>query len=163
MPRQNPAAEVKWTFLDYLGRSSTVGINMPTNLGIIGMAGELADAATLREAMLDLVSGTLVRQEFSPYVTKYNSSLTTTNTNIQRERRWIVIYQDDVNFERMQLTVPCARVANPANDTILDTEGFAILTSVQWTAFIIAFELVARSKDGNTVTILYAYIQDDNL
>jgi len=163
MPRQNPSAEVKWTFLDYLGLTSTVSINMPTNIGAIGMASELTDAQVLREAMGDLTGGTLIRQEFSPYITRFSNNLSTTNVNIQRERRWIVVYEDIVNFELMELTVPCARVSDPTNATIVNEEGFAILTSAQWSAFQIAFEAVARSKDGNPVNVLYAYIQDDNL
>lgn len=163
MARQNPSAELTYTFLDFLGRTSKTTINIPTSLGAVGMASELTDAETLRTAIAGISGGTLIRQEFSPYVTKFSSSLTTVNTSIQRERRWIIVYEDNVNFERMELTVPCARVSDPANETIVDPDGFAILDTDQWDMFKTSFETIVRSKDKNPVTLLYAYITDDNL
>jgi hypothetical protein len=162
MARANPASEFKFTFLDYRNRQATLTLNANYNLGALTMNTAITDIATLRSALSGISGGTITRQEFAPYITKYNGTAID-NPNIQRERQWVIVYQDNVNFEMMSMTVPCARVSDPTNATIVDTEGFAILTMPQWTGFKQAFENVARSKDGNNVTVKYAFIQDTNL
>jgi len=162
MPLQNPASTVKWTFLDYTSKTSTLELNTNENLGIVGMAQQLTDLQTLETAFSGISGGTIVKQEFSPYVTSFIAN-PITNENNQRERRWIVVFEDEFNGEEGQVTLPCARVSNSVNAPIVDEEGFAILSMPQWTKFKTEFEKVGRSVHNNYVTFKYAYIQDDNV
>lgn len=162
MPLQNPASTVKWTFLDYTSKTSVVELNTNENLGIVGMAQQLTDLQTLEDAFAGISGGAIIKQEFAPYVTSFIAS-EITNENNQRERRWIVVFEDEFNGEEGQVTLPCARVSNSVGAPIVDAEGFAILTMPQWTKFKAEFEKVARSIHGNFVTFKYAYIQDENV
>lgn len=162
MPVQNPASLVTWTFLDYKSKKATLTLHAEENAGAVTMGGILSGLQTLETAFADLSGGTVSKMSFAPYVTEYGE-IPTNNTNVQIERQWKVVYRDNVNFKQGIFSVPCARVSDPANNSIVDLEGFAILSSDQWTGFKTIFEQVARSVDNNTVTLLYAYIDDVNL
>lgn len=161
MAQMNPDSIIKWDFLDYTGRKSTVTLHTNDNAGSVNMTDNITDIAGLRTAFSLISGGTISRQEWSPYVTTYNQE-SIANPAIQRERVWHVVYKDNVTLAEQELTIPCARVSDVTNEAIVDTNGFAILTMPQWVAFKSAFEAVARSKDKENVTMLYAYISGVN-
>jgi hypothetical protein len=161
MGQLNPDSVMKFDFLDYTGRKSTVTLHTNDNAGALTMTDNITDIAGLRTAFALISGGTITRQEWSPYVTAYNTP-SIANPSIQRERVWHVVYRDNVSKAEQELAIPCARVSDVTNASIVDANGFAILTSDQWVAFKSAFEAVARSKDKENVTLLYAYISGVN-
>lgn len=161
MPIQNPASMVKWVFMDYTSKTSVLELNTNENLGAAGMAQQLTDLQTLETSFGGISGGAIISQHFAPYVTTYVPSVIT-NENIQRERAWVVVYRDNFNGEEGTVTLPNARVSNSVGDSIVDVNGFAIMSSAQWGAFKTIFEQVARSVHGNFVTIQYAFITDNN-
>lgn len=158
----NPDSVIKWDFLDYTGRISTVTLHTNDNAGALNMTDNLIDITSLRNAFDEISLGVITRQEWSPYVTAYNETVIN-NANVQNERQWRIVYRDNVTLNEQELSIPCARVSDQISDPIVDSNGFAILTMPQWSGFKTAFEAVARSRDKNNVTLLYAYITGANV
>lgn len=73
-----------------------------------------------------------------------------------REQKWLFTYQDDVTGKQYHSTIPCAYLTTGAQGTLQANSEQANLGSDDWIAFITAFEDMARSQDGNTVTFISA-------
>lgn len=123
------------------------------------IAAVLTELATLGTAIDDLSSGTMIRSAATQDRSNFNAA-PPTDPNAQRERKWLVRYQDTVNLKYGQVEIPVAFVDATVKTAGTDKANFA---AAQWTSFITAFEATARSVDGNTVNVLEAILVGRNL
>lgn len=158
----NPDSVIVFDVIDYTSRKSTIKLHANDNGGALTIPAAILRNATLRTSLALICGGTIVRQEWSPYITKSNA-VAISNASVQRERQWKIQYTDNVTFAQYTLSIPCARVSDQTNQTIVDVQGFAIMTMPQWVAFKSAFEAVCRSRDKNNITMTGAYITGQNL
>jgi len=123
------------------------------------IAAVLTEAATLGAAISALSSGVLVKSQLIQDSSNFNSS-PPSDPNAQRERKWLVRYQDLTNLKYGQVEIPVALVNG---DVKLANSDRADFTDTLWTDFIAAFETTARSIDGNVVNVLEAILVGRNL
>lgn len=76
-----------------------------------------------------------------------------TSAASQREKKWIVSYEDTVTFKKYSVEIPCALETTgwfKANSDEIDLS----ITGNAWEDFVNAFEAAAVSPDGNPVNVL---------
>jgi len=123
------------------------------------IAAVLTELATLGTAIDGLSLGTMIKSAAMQDRSNFNAA-PPTDPNAQRERKWLVRYQDTVNLKYGQLEIPVALVNATVKTANSDRANFA---AAAWTSFITAFELTGRSVDGNTVNVLEAILVGRNL
>lgn len=106
--------------------------------------------ATLRTALLDVTRSELHADERSYEVTETNV-LQAANSDARNSIRWKMYYKDDVTGKNYTDTIPGADVIDATLVVANTTDWDA--TNAQWIAFKNAFEVVARSIEGNAVTL----------
>jgi len=141
----------KWmqTFADFGGEKSTLTVRIATQTAA-NIAATTALLATLATATDAITNGLVVKEQLIASSTGSGSGKST-NEQAQREHKWLVTYQDSVSLELFHLEVPTAllSVATMAN-SVKDTVS---LGETVWSDWVDAFEAVARSKNGATVTV----------
>lgn len=145
---RNPQAQYSMTYRDYSNEPSSVTIYTRA-YNVLTFADDLADYTDLRAAIGGIALGSLVSDQVSPYQTKYNNALPT-DENAQRERKWVVRYQDDVDFSIYRVEIPCADVVG----RLMPDSDKADLTETDMATFVAQFEETAYSQNGNAVTVL---------
>lgn len=162
MATRNPNSTLSYTFLDYDGEKSVMQFNaVEYNAGTF--PAYLTAIGDFRDSCALISGGTITQESMNLFVTRY-SGVKPTDANFQRERKWVVRYQDDVTFNVYRLEIPCARVIGTANRLlVLPNTNQADLTAPDWVAWIEDFDAVARSQDGNFVTVLDAYLVGRNI
>jgi hypothetical protein len=70
----------------------------------------------------------------------------------QRERKFLVIYEDDVTLALYRMEIPCADYA--LTGLFAGSTDEVILTQTEVAAMIAAFETLAKSPEGNAVTVV---------
>ena len=151
------------TIVDYNGETSTTGVNIG-NVTAVSLPGLLTDIATLRTA----ISGLIVGNQRSDRLTAYNTTLNPalpTSTDAQVERKWRVVYTDtQAFFDDPVNAIPNAGFGKlfdieiaTADSTLLDnnSEFLDIDSPGAGADFVDAFETIARSPYGGTVTVQY--------
>jgi hypothetical protein len=161
MATRNPNATLSYTLLDASGEKSVMQLNS-IEFNITTIPGDLTAIGDFRDSIALSSGGTIEREIFTQFNTRYNA-VKPTDKNFQRERKWLVRYQDDVTFNTYRLEIPCARVVGTASAPLVDAFDNAIVTAPDWVAWIADFEQVARSQDGNFVTFLDAKLVGRNL
>jgi len=146
------------TYLDYSREKSTIDFRI-REMTAATIAAVLTEAATLGSAIDGLSGGTLIKSQLMQDSSKFTEA-PPVDPNAQRERKWLVRYEDTVNLKLGQVEIPVALVNT---DTLATNSDFADFTATEWTDFITAFELTARSIDGNTVNVLEAVLVGRNL
>jgi hypothetical protein len=152
-----PIGHYSVTYLDYTNEDSTFGVHIAElNAGNCAAQGALIQA--LGDAVNDLSLGNPARSRLTAQ-TNTISSTPATDINAQVERKWRVFYVDDVNGREYTLEIPCAKLTG----NLVTNKDDALLTSTEWAAFVTAFEAVAKSQDGNSVTVTSAIHVGKNL
>lgn len=156
----NPRHVGTFTFVDRSNETSSMQFDFPP-ITVGTLPAFLTDFGSLRAATQAISMGTLTRDRWSGDVTAYNAILPT-NPNAQRERKFLFIYQDDTTFVRGRIEVPVADLSLPNLFPAGATDEID-LAQPDIAAWVTAFELLARSPDGNTITVLHGYAVGRNL
>lgn len=153
-----PTSRFAQTYVDFSNEKSTIDFRI-RDMTAATIAAVLTELATLGTAIGGLSSGVLVKSIAMQDSSSFNSA-PPTDPNAQRERKWLVRYQDLTNFKFGQVEIPVAEVSS----TLLQPQSDkADLTATAWTDFITAFETTARSVDGNVVNVIEAILVGRNL
>jgi hypothetical protein len=149
------------TIVDYNGETSTSHVHTG-NVTAVSLPGLLTDIADLRTA----ISGLIVGNQRSDKLTAYNTTLNPalpTSTDAQVERKWLVTYTDTLPFfDDPVNAIPNAGYGKiftmeiaTADSTLLENNSeFLDLDSAgPGQDFADAFETIARSPYGGTVTV----------
>lgn len=140
------AGRYNLTIADYGNERSTFGVWLPTlNSGNIGaqttLVGELktaVDGITIGSNIAYSLIASQVQLSGSPAGSVY----------AQRENKWLVSWTDTVNGHPGTNTIPTADLSK-----LLPNSDQADLTDAAMIAFIAAFEAVAQSNTGHSVSV----------
>lgn len=153
-----PTSMFSQTYIDESRESSTITFRV-RDITAATIAAVLTEVATLGTAIGALSGGTLAKSQLIQDSSSFDAS-PPADPNAQRERKWLVRYQDTVNFKYGQVEIPVAEVS--ATLKVANSDR-ANLAATAWTDFITAFETTARSVDGNIVNVLEAILVGRNL
>lgn len=157
-------AEGSFSFKDYDGEPSSYGFHTGA-VTAVSLPGLLTQFGALRTATAGLSIGTITAESLNVFNTKLANALPT-DENAQRERKWLVFYEDEQQFfdpplnaipnsgyrKVFHFEIPCANFVGQ----LLENTDRADLTTTEWTAYKTAFDNIARSPYGGTVNLLYA-------
>ena len=159
---RNPNSTLSYTFKDYDGESSTQQINA-VEYNVLTFADYLTAIGDYRDSLAKISLGAITQEKMSLMVRKFDPVLPT-DQNAQRERKWVIRFKDDVTFNVFETEIPCAKVIGTAGANLLIAgTSKADFTRQDWIDWIADFEQVARSQDGNFVTVLDAYLVGRNI
>lgn len=151
-----------FTMLDHNGEKSTTSF-YTGNITAVSLPDTLTEFGQLRTAVEGITLGTVAQESLKVFDTKL-SNTRPTDQNAQRERKWLVVYEDNLPFfdapvnaipnegYRKVFTFEIA-TADIANRLVTNTDE-ADLTNPGIAAFKTAFEQIARSPYGGTTTVL---------
>lgn len=144
------------TFADYTSEKSTVSIYIPTltSANYDAVSAQIDDLDT---AMNAVVLGSEVKRQIVSAESGSGQGQAS-NAYAQREMKWLCTYQDDVTLKYHNFEMPCPKL----DANLVDNNGDADLSQAAWSAFVTAFEAVARSADGNAVTFVRARLVGRN-
>jgi len=140
-------------FLDHSGEQSRISVPLPVvsagNIVAVLAGLDILAADTLFFTIRALSLCNPVKSEVVLAPTTYAYSIPT-SAYAQRELGLLVTYQDDVTMEKFRITIPGPdwSVLGNSNSDYVNT------SAVTWIAFVTAFESLARSPNGNAVTVL---------
>lgn len=155
-------AGAQWSenIVDYNGESSVFGVEVG-NVTAVSLPGLLSNIAALRTAVGALILGNVASDQLRAYKTPGTVGLPG-DPNAQVERKWLVTYVDSQPyFDPPTNAIPNAgygktfnREIATANAALLvANEEFLRTDSDEFINFATAFEAMARSPYGGTVTV----------
>lgn len=129
----------------------------------ISLPGLLTQIGNFRTAMDAVTDGVIAKEKLTAFDSNLSVAVPSDPT-AHRERKWLVRYRDNQPFfddpinaipneafgETFWFTMPTAKFTA---DTLLPNSDLADLTDPLWTAFITAYQAIARSPAGGTVTV----------
>ena len=135
-------------FNDYDGEPSTVGISA-LDLTAVNLDAEASKWAALVTAIEDITLGLKVHEQMANYTQHELPRAKSPDADAQRERKWLVRWQDAANMLEGRLELPCADL------TFLDptARGYANMDHATVAAFVSAFEAIFVSDAGGAVTV----------
>lgn len=151
-----------FTMLDHNGEKSTTSF-YTGNITAVSLPDTLTEFGQLRVAVEGITLGTVAQESLKVFDTKL-SNTRPADQNAQRERKWLVVYEDNLPFfddpvnaipnegYRKVFTFEIA-TADIANRLVTNTDE-ADLTNAGIAAFKTAFEQIARSPYGGTTTVI---------
>lgn len=145
---QNPSHGGSFSYKDFSGEPSSFSFHMGA-VTALTIADILAQIGDLRDALADITLGTLYKDEWYGDRTRY-SVLNPTDVNAQRERKFLVTYEDSVTFSIYTSEIPTADFTG----RMVDDTDQVDLVDTEIAAFITAFETLCVSPDGNAVTVV---------
>jgi len=153
--------KIGYTFLDISGETSRVDINV-ADVTAGNIAATLAAADPTGTGNLGAAIAALSLCQPSSYdvvALKAPGSATAPTSNYaQREIGLMVTYMDSVTNRLYRVTIPgpdWATLGQAGTDSVLTT-------AAEWTAFVSAFEGIAKSQDGNAVTVVSGHLVGRN-
>lgn len=161
-----------FSILDWDGESSAMSFNTGA-VTAVSLPGLLTQFGALRTATDAMILGTISEEAQYVFKTKLSNTLPT-DKNAQRERKWLATYEDNLPFfDNPVNAIPNAgyrKVFNleipTADATLLPTtppgDKLDLSTGVP-AAWVTAFEDIARSPYGGTVTVLSIELVGRNL
>jgi hypothetical protein len=153
-----PTSRFARTYLDYSKEKSTVDFRI-RDMTAATIAAVLTEAAALGSAIDALSSGTRVKSQLIQDSSSFEAT-PPVDPNAQRERKWLVRYQDTVNLKYGQIEIPVAEVTA---DLLLPNSDEANLADTVWVEFASSFQTLARSVDGNSIEVREAFLVGRNL
>jgi hypothetical protein len=151
-----------FTLLDHNGERSVTSF-YTGNVTAISLPGLLTQFGALRTAIDGITLGTISQEELSVFRTKLSNTLPS-SPNAQRERKWLVVYEDATEFFDPPLNaIPNEGYRKVFNfeiataalvNNLLPNSDEADLSATAVAAFVTAFEAIARSPYGGTVNVL---------
>ena len=138
MPR-NPQSTYSETLVDFSNEKAVTSVyvaayNVITNPNLLTTL-----IPTYRAALADITLCEITSSNLNWFNTKFNATLPT-DPNAQREDKWLVRYQDNVNFALYRVEIPGAKRSIgmlPGTD-LLD------LTGAEAVAYVDAFQAMAQ-------------------
>ena len=151
-----------FSFLDYNGERSNMQF-YTGNVTAVSLPGLLTQWGALRNAIQGVILGTVSQEELSVFRTKLSNALPN-DANAQRERKWLVVYEDVTPFfdppdnnipnagyrKVFTFELPTAKLAG----LLKPNSDEADMTNAAVSAFVNAFQAVARSPYGGSVNVL---------
>lgn len=137
------------TIRDYGKEVSTAGFRGVT-LDAANMVAQAALMATLLTAVGNITIGQVAKTKVVANSTLV-SQAAASDPNAQRERKWLVRYEDQTTHGLYNVEIPTADLSGTHLQAGQDT---ADLTDADMAAFVSAFEAFQRSPDGNAVTVI---------
>lgn len=144
----NPQHQGSFTILDNSNEQSRMGFNFGA-ITAASLPGFLTEFGALRTAVNAIILGNIIQEMWVGDVTQF-AKLVPADVNAQRERKWLVQYQDDTTFALYRVEIPTAEFTG----RLQPLSDLADLTQTEMAAFVTAFEQLARSPEGNAVTVL---------
>jgi hypothetical protein len=146
----NPSHYGSFSFLDFSEERSSMTFHFG-EITAASIPGFLTEFGAFRTATEAISMGTLVSDTWVGDHTKY-SNVAPSDPNAQRERKWLVMYEDVTSLAMYRLEIPCADhdlagVLLPGTDNV-------DLTQTEIAAWITAFEALCRSPEGNNVNVV---------
>jgi len=140
------AGRYNLSYLDYGKERSTFGIWLPT-LNAANIAAQTTLIGTLKTATDAIVLGNPSSYSIIANTVEL-SGAPAGSKSAQRENKWLVSFSDDVSGASGTATIPTADLNLLAtNSDLIDMTDAAVI------AFVAAFEAVAQSNTGHSVTI----------
>jgi len=143
---------------DYSNEKSSFGV-----VSVTGNAGNLTAqeglAAALTAAVANLTIGVVSKHQYG--ITLIDAPGIPTNPYAQREMKWLVQYQGNTSGKIFSTEI----AAPDVTDNVVANSDVADLGSVDWLAFVSAFEAYVKSPDNGTeaVTVVKAKLVGRNL
>lgn len=143
------SSDVTVSLLDYGGESSRTRFQITTmtaanfdavNLDVTDLVTAIDGISLMTISGQQVVSGSLFLSRTKP-----------ASVDAQREKKWLIRYEDTVTHKIYRNEIPGADLSLLAANS-----DMADLTLGAWTSFIAAFEAVVKSPDGNAVNFLDA-------
>lgn len=157
------AGELAVGFLDYSDERSVSSVHTG-NVTAVSLPGLLTNIAAYITAIDAITIGTLTFDSLQAYRTARGVT-PPTDVNAQRERLWRVFYVDNLPFFDDPINaIPNAGFGKPFHFDVPTAHfglvgvfpinsDLALLTQAQIAAFVTAFQAMARSPYGGTVTV----------
>lgn len=159
-------------FLDYSRERSAMSF-ITGDVTAVSLPGLLTQFGALRTAVDGITLGTIVEEAQYVFKTKLSNTVPT-DKNAQRERKWLVTYEDTTAFfddpinaipnagyrKVFNLEIPTADASKLP--TTVNTDE-ADLTQTEIAAFVTAYEAIARSPYGGDVNVLRMQLVGRNL
>lgn len=134
------------------------------NVTAASLPGLLTQVGALRAAIEGITLGTVSDEWLSVFDTNL-SNVPPSDVNAQRERAWLVTYEDNLPFfddplnaipnegfgRLFTLSIPTADISGGRK---VANSDMAVLAETSMAAFITAFEETARSPYGGTVNVI---------
>ncbi|MCK5133316.1 MAG: hypothetical protein KAR40_14335 [Candidatus Sabulitectum sp.] len=146
----NPGHIGSFTFLDASAEKSSMTFNFGA-ITAASLPGFLTQFGALRTATDAISIGQLVGDMWTGDKTKY-SNVVPTDKDAQRERKFLVVYEDDTTLALYRMEVPCADYA--LVDVFQGETDLVDLAQTAIAAFVTAFEALCRSPEGNAITVV---------
>jgi len=152
-----------FTFMDYDREKSNLGFNTAA-ITAVSLPGTLTQFGALKTALAAISLGTISDEALYVNRTK-NSNVPPTDVNAQRERKWLVQYEDTTQF----FDSPVNAIPNAGYKKLFDVEipaakftsanlpnngDQALLTETDIAAFITAFEALVKSPYGGAINVV---------
>lgn len=133
---------LRTSWIDYSLEPSNSGVTL-TQITAGNLVATLGLVDTLIAAMQAITVGQLARSKVT--VREQNEdTVTPTNPQAQREKKWLVKYHDTVTGKKYRLEIPTADLSGGNLNTNSDQ---ANLADTQIAAFVTAFQAVATDPD----------------
>lgn len=146
----NPQHEGSLTFIDASEEKTSVRIYFG-EITAVSLPGFLTDFGAFRSATEAIVKGSLVGDSWSGDVTKYNN-VAPTDQDAQRERKFLVVYQGNTTFSKYRMEIGTADIIRA--DVMIPGTDKVDLEEALIAAWVTAFEQLARTPEGENVTVL---------
>lgn len=117
------------------------------------IAAFLTQFGALRTATQAIVLGALYEDTWKGDVTRYDVAAPS-NVDAQRERKFLVTYEDTTTFTKFRLEIPTAKFTTASGSVFKPNSDDVDLTNTEIAAWITAFETLCKSPDGNGVNVL---------
>jgi len=135
------------SYVDYGEEVATCTFN-GAEMTVLNFEAQASLIDALVTAVEAVVKGTFWK-EVRRAVLERSSKVPPVSTDAQRERKWIIIYEDNTTYKHYNTELPCADLSLlKANSDEMDISAGA------GAALVSAFEDYVLSPDGNAVTVL---------
>lgn len=140
----NPGFLLNYTYKDRSGETARFGINVGAPIDMTTLP---ASVTAFNTALATVIDG--LQTQITNTVPLKIANGTHSGAG-QREEKWLLTYQDDTTLVLYQTELPCRKnsVQPPVNTDEVD------ITVAPWPAFATAFNALAKSPDGNNVTLI---------
>lgn len=145
----NPQHSGSFTFLDASAEKGSVSFNYG-EITAISIPGFLTEYGAFRSAVEAVSIGNLVADQWAGDKTKYTNTVPT-DRSAQRERKWLVIYEDVTTLSLYRMEIPCADY--DLTDVFEGETENVDLAQTEIAAMVAAFETLCRSPEGNAVNV----------
>lgn len=144
----NPQHQGSFTYNDFSNEKSSMGFFFGP-ITVLTIAAFLTQYGALRTAVNAITLGNLVADQWTGDRTQYSNAIPT-DENAQRERKFLVKYEDTTSLAQYRMEIPTADLTGRmiAGTDLVD------LTDTEIAAFITAFETLCKSPEGGAVNVL---------